>query len=89
MAHTYITELASNGHASARGSKYTYTYESHIDGGEPLPLESPPGATQFPASSSSTSFSPNGTDFEDHAQRMVTTLDNGLERHSTSTQKVL
>lgn len=30
MAHTYVTELA-GAKTSARGNKYSYTYESHID----------------------------------------------------------
>uniref|UniRef100_A0A915E7U3 Fibronectin type-III domain-containing protein n=1 Tax=Ditylenchus dipsaci TaxID=166011 RepID=A0A915E7U3_9BILA len=58
MAHTYITELSGNGHpASARGSKYSYTYESHIDD-EPLPTTA---SMQYISNGghSSTSFSPD------------------------------
>ncbi|KAI1733330.1 fibronectin type III domain-containing protein [Ditylenchus destructor] len=86
--------------SSARGSKYSYTYESHIDT-EPLALSPPGGTTQFPAShdttaSSTTSFSPapqpytnghSGLDYEDHGRVVSTAVENGLERHSTSTQK--
>lgn len=42
MAHMYITELP--GQTSARGTKYSYSYESHIEQPESMAME----YTNFP-----------------------------------------
>lgn len=111
MTHTYVTELA-GAKTSARGNKYSYTYESHID--EPEATDIQYTTTTFgestqnnvtttttvisPKYSPTTKFSNDNNSKYNNKKNMdeskmvfeyEASSTSDVERHSTSTQKVL
>uniref|UniRef100_A0A183CDG0 Fibronectin type-III domain-containing protein n=1 Tax=Globodera pallida TaxID=36090 RepID=A0A183CDG0_GLOPA len=93
MAHTYVTELA-GGIPSARGTKYSYTYESRVEEeGQNEMEESQSERRRRRSSEEAAEEHPPVTQLRSEEEerelgREVRRGEDGTERHCTSTQKI-
>uniref|UniRef100_A0A914GWQ1 Fibronectin type-III domain-containing protein n=1 Tax=Globodera rostochiensis TaxID=31243 RepID=A0A914GWQ1_GLORO len=94
MAHTYVTELA-GGIPSARGTKYSYTYESRVEEEGQNEMEETQSERRRRRRSSEEAAEEHppvtqlrSEEEERELDREVRRGEDGTERHCTSTQKI-
>ena len=89
MAHTYVTELA-GGLPSARGNKYSYSYESQLEDADDEEQQNGHeiGHGESRASDQIAEIQERRESEQRQLGHQVMQAEDGLELHSTSTQKV-